>query len=447
MGAIAPALAADATRSQPPTALESVESLADSSLTLRNALDIANRTGSVSDRIHVLQMAAQYSFSSGQAADARQYLQAALQLIPQLESALEQSSAHLAIADRYAASDQPEAAQMQLEAAAQLAENVADPLQRGKQWMAIASRYANLLQPAASGAALDKAQQAITAAPPSSQQAIALSQLAIQFADLGQSQTAATLVIQSQRMLTAVEAGDEPRQNEQASQAVETASGFTPRPWNGTVGLQSSLFSGDRTRGGVTLSGNAERQWRRHFLDLSLRLAYDFDNGRDDPDLFSGQGIIDSLHYGSEAVQLFVNSSVASDNLENLNLRARLATGANFRVLQDTSDRRLDLRAGVSARYESFEDQGDEFNPVSASLGINYQDIWFRALRLKQALTVDIPLNESENLLFQSQTDLGIPISDRWSVNNSARLTLSGDPADDNPPLLFNLQTGLQYAF
>ncbi|MGB3491912.1 MAG: DUF481 domain-containing protein [Elainellaceae cyanobacterium] len=414
-------------------------------LAIRNALDIANRTGTAADRVTVLSIAARYSFSTGQAVEADRYLRAALELIPQIESESEQVSALLAIADLYAKYGEQEAVLIPLAAAEQLAETTIEPLLRAQLWMAIATRYADLLQPAQAGTALTMAQQSIEAAELSESQAIALAQLAIQSADLGQTDAVAGLVAQSQEILTAL-AEDRSIAND-ANESEVASSGLTPRPWSGSFGLQSSVFSGDRTRGVVTLSGTAERQWRQHFLDLSLRLTYNFDGARDDADLFSGEWVADSLHYGSEDVQFFVNSSVASDNLENLNLRARLAAGASFTIWQVASDRRLDLQTGLSARYENFEDQDDEFTPVSASLGLNYQDIWFSTLRFKQSFTFDVPIAESNNILFQSQTDLGIPISDRWSFNNSARLTLSGNPGNDNPPLLFNLQTGLQYAF
>lgn len=410
-----------------------------SSAAIQNALDLAARSGLPARSVQILLLAADQAQSAGFRDEALRYLEQALPFAQNVDEPVEQVRLLLELVDAYETLQAEALALATLDQAAAIAPDLIsssrEPLQRAEQLAAIARFYADRLQPAQAATLLTAADEVARTASPSEQQAILLSTLAIQFEDLGQHDRATALMAESQTVWAATQVDAPPD------------SILEPTPWSGSVGLASSIFSGERTRGIATFSAGAERQWSRDALDLALSLTYDFDRDREDTDEFSGQILADGLHYFSDDLQYFVNASATSDNLENLNLRARLATGVGFNIWRAASARRLDLRVGVSARYENFVDENTEFNPISSSLGLNYQDTWFGTLRLKQSLIFDVPLDDASDYLFQSQTDLGIPISDRWSFNNTARLTLSGDPAEDNPGLLFNLQTGLRYEF
>lgn len=405
------------------------------SIVVQDALDLVHDIGTPSDQVTFLLLSARYAQTHGRAEEVQGYLNAAIQRANEVDSETAQINLLLPIAEFMAENEQTDSALTLIQQSEAIASTMSDPFAQADAYQAIASLYADLLQPSSAAAALALALAAIEEAPPTEAQSLVLATLALQFANLGHPETANMLIATSQSTLTTARANE------------EIPSPLEPEPWSGNLGLLSNVFSGERTRGIVTLSGGAERQWEHNAFEFSARLTYDFDPDRDDADEIGGQLLTDGIHYFSDDIQYFVNSSVESDNLENLNLRARLSTGIGLNLWEAGSDRRLDLRLGIGARFENFVDEDSTFNPVNATVGLNYQDKWFRILSFKQSLTFDVPVDEASDYLFQAQTELGIPISDRWSFNNTARLTLSGEPADSNPGLLFNLQTGLRYEF
>ncbi|MEB3359039.1 MAG: DUF481 domain-containing protein [Synechococcales bacterium] len=417
--------------------------LPDLSPAIQQALTVIAELDDPADQITLRLEIARQLADGGQPQLAQTLLQQCLDQVPQVAGRSAQVALLLAIAQTAEDLGNRPLAIATLETATQLAVNLEDDLERSARLGDIAARYADWLEPAAAVAVLALASEGAIAAPPSQRQAAQLARLALQYADLGQVEQSAQLLAQGQTVLVAL--GEAESDGPAAEPA--PASPLTPSEWSGSVGLLSNLFSGERTRGIVTLSAAAERQWRRNDLDLGLRLTYNFDRDRDDVNEFGGQLTTDLVHYLAERLQYFNSTSFTSDDLENLNLRASLTNGIGLNVWQAGPDRRLDLRLGLGVLYESFEDEDTSFFPVTASTGLSYQDELFDILDIRQTLAVDVPLEEAENYLFRSRTDLGIPIGDRWSFNNSVQLTLSGDPVANNPGLLLNLQTGLRYQF
>ncbi len=405
------------------------------SVAVQDGMGIAADIGTPSDQVRLLLLAAHYAHTTGRLNDGQTYRQAAIDLANHTDDHSLRVRLLLSVAEWMAEHGMSEQALALMHETEAIAPTLADPLAQADAYQAIASLYADVLEPAQSAAALSHALAAIRNEPPTEAQSLAFTSIAFQFAALGHPETANRLIAKSQDVLIAL-------RMQQESDPL-----LSPTPWVGNLGLLGTLFSGERTQATVTLSGGARRQWEHDAVTFSARLTYDFDADREDTDEFSGQALTDGIHYFSDDLQYFVNSSVESDNLENLNLRARLTTGLGVNLWQAEGDRRLDLRLGLGARYENFVNEDTTFNPITTSVGLNYQDKWFSILAFRQSLTVDIPVDNASDYLFQAQTELGIPISNQWSLSNTARLTLSGDPPDANPGLLFNLQTGLRYEF
>ena len=371
----------------------------------------------------------------------------ASRIVPQ-QPAATQAESWLAIAERYmrlglepAALDaltQAEAAVAALEA----------PLIQAQQLQAIAARRADLLQPSQAVAALNQARNLVPQIP-APQASILLTALALQYADLGQTEVSNALLAQAEALVLVAQAETEDLDN--AAQdgpppVPAPATPLTPQPWEGTVGLLGSLFAGESSRGVVSLTAEADRQWERTAADFGLQLTYNIDDDENDPDQFSIRFNAEAEHYLQDNWQYFVDSSIVSDDLENLQLRATLFNGVGIRLLR-REDRELGIRTGLGIRYENFEAEGPDVNPPSLSFGITYRDRLFDLVRLQQSLNFDTPLGDVEDYLFRSETSLRIPISTRWSFDQGLRLTLSGERAPNNPGLLMDLQTGLRYRF
>ncbi|MEO0409372.1 MAG: DUF481 domain-containing protein, partial [Cyanobacteria bacterium P01_A01_bin.135] len=351
----------------------------------------------------------------------------------------------LAIAERYLTLGQPEAALKALTEAEAAVAMLKTPFVKAQHLQAIAAHRADLLQPSQAIAALEQA-SALVSELPSPQASLLLTTLALQYADLGQHQESAALLARADLLLA--QAPQEAPQEAPVIDDIETLppTPLTPQPWDGSVGLLGNLFSGESSRGVISLTADADRQWGRTAADFGLQLTYNIDDDEDDPDQFSVRFDADAEHYLEDNWQYFIDGSVASDDLENLQLRATLFNGVGIRLLR-SEDQELGIRTGVGIRYENFEDEGPDVNPPSLTLGFTYRDRLFELVQLQQSLDFDAPLGDVEDYLFRSETNLRIPISERWSFDQGLRLTLSGESAPDNPGLLLNLQTGLRYQF
>ena len=331
-----------------------------------------------------------------------------------------------------------------LSEASDLVNDLPSGLEQATAWQAIATQYIHWMEPSRAAMALAQAQIELEDMSVSEEKAIALTTLALNYEDIGQPDQQRILLAQSEGVLAelaslAAEPEPEPEPDDDPI--------LTPFPWRGDLGLAGSVFAGERTTGTVTLNAAAERQWARNALDIGLRVGYSFDGDRDDADEFSGRFTIEEQYFFSERWQYFVNSGVTSDNLANLNLRAELTTGSALTLWNPNDKEQFAVRLGIGARYENLEEERTEFNPVEGSVGWTYEDLFFDVVELQQTFSINAPFTDFSDYLLRLQTDLSIPIGDRWALSNSARITWSGDPAENNPPLIFNLQSGVKYKF
>ncbi|MGJ3253065.1 MAG: DUF481 domain-containing protein [Elainellaceae cyanobacterium] len=403
---------------------------------LQQTIALASTVEDEQDRARLLLDVARQYAALGLDDSATDLLSQILELALTLDTSQAKSSLLLALSHQHGDLGQAVIALEVADFAYDVALDIENSQSRAIALIDVAARYADLLEPARSANALNQATAAADRLQDRDEQAALLADLALQYADLGQYDRSSQLLARSQQAIAAARETD------------ENSTPLDPRPWDGNIGLAGNVFSGERTRGVFTLLAGAERRWARDAFNVGVRVAYDFDEGRtDDETNISGQFTIEERHYFSTRWQYFVNSQVASDNFENLNLRATLTTGLGINLWRASSDERLDLQLGVGARYENFRDDGDDFNPISANVGLDYQDILLNDLRLNQTFSVGVPLDDAADYLIQSQTNLRIPIADNWSFDNLVRLTFSGEPGPDNPNLIFNLQTGIRYDF
>ncbi|MGJ3246559.1 MAG: DUF481 domain-containing protein [Elainellaceae cyanobacterium] len=403
---------------------------------LQQTIDLATTVEDEQDRVRLLLDVVQQYADLELRDPAVELLSQILDLTLNLDNAQAKSSSLLAISKQYGDLGQTVSALEIADSAFEAALDIGSSQSRAIALIDVAARYADLLEPARAAEALSHATTAADRVQDRDDRAALWADLALQYADVGQYDQSSQLLARSQQAIA------------EARDADENPTPLDPRPWDGNIGLAGNVFSGERTRGVFTLLAGAERRWARDAFKVGVRVAYDFDEGRaDDETNISGQFTLEERHYFSPRWQYFVNSQVASDNFENLNLRATLTTGLGINLWRASSDERLDLQLGVGARYENFRDDGDDFNPISANVGLDYQDILLNDLRLNQTFSVGVPLDDAADYLIQSQTNLRIPIADNWSFDNLVRLTFSGEPGPDNPNLIFNLQTGIRYDF
>ncbi len=402
---------------------------------LQHSLELANEIENDSIKAELLLRLATQFIQAGLNETGQELGADALELIRALGSAQSRVDLLLKASQQQEQVDQPARAIAYVNEALDSANAIDNARSRAIALVGIAERYADLLEPALVANALVQATAATDRIDNLRDRSSILAELALQYADLGQYEQSSQLVALGQQALA------------DAAIADANQTPLQPTDWAGNVGLAGNFFSGADRRGIFTFSLGAERQWERDAFRTGLRLTYDVDSDRTDRDQLTGQFTTDGRHYFSNRWQYFVSTQVRSDDLENLNLGANLTTGLGINVWRAAPDRSLDLQVGVGARYENFRDEDEDFDPISANFGFNYQDLLFETFRFGQSLSVDLPVGDFPDYLIQSQTTLRIPITDEWSFENLLRLTYTGEPAENNPNLIFNLQTGIRYDF
>ena len=111
----------------------------------------------------------------------------------------------------------------------------------------------------------------------------------------------------------------------------------------------------------------------------------------------------------------------------------------------------LDIQIGIGPRYQydyiDFEQRRNEVNPAAALI------LWGRDLSIGNArldlLFSFVPaLNGSTNYELVSNTELSVPLNEKWSFTNRLFLRyLNESIIESNPKSLFFFSTGLKYKF
>ncbi len=275
-----------------------------------------------------------------------------------------------------------------------------------------------------------------------------LLKISLKYGEIGQEETSQMLLSQSQETII------------KASQtAIEFPFQQTGSRLN--LGLNGNVGSFRDTTARVGVRTNFYQQWPEEdiYLDGNLSVSYDSDRSVNN---YRPSSFIKSVYRRHFNPQWnfftgFFNSTnqdlFASENdSEDLSIISNLIVGAGFNLWRGDSIRQfLDIQLGVGPRYEyeyiDFEKRRDEIDPTVALLLFG-RGFAIDSASINQTFAIIPSVDNFNNYNVTSDTELSIPISDRWSLSNRIFFRYRNEVSlEENPNLEFLFTTGVNYRF
>ncbi len=379
---------------------------------------------------------AQNNVNGGFASPTVSVLLEALEVANTIEDAAIKAGVLSEIAGKYAEIGELAIASDILLEAMEIANSVEDAEAKATILNAIAMNYAALDELSLAEDLLSLALEEVSSLEDSEKKASLLTKIALNYAQIGDNRTSSELLSESKEVVT-------------AALAPPVYFPLEPTPWQGSFSLGLSLTSDRKTTSVTTLIATLERIWPRNELYTEFGFTNNFDSSResDDRTRFSGDLTANYKHHFSERWQYFFNSYVTRDDSNDVDFRSSLTTGIGRNLWRRGSDRSLDMQLGLGIGFESSERDTEEVDFPLVQYKILYKDIFFSSLEFRQSLTLELPLNNTEDYFMQSATTISVPLSQRWALDNSLIFEYFAIPIGDNPNLEMELRTGLKYSF
>ena len=360
----------------------------------------------------------------------------ALEAANNIEDAQTKANFFSEIAERYYQVGQQEIALDVLSQALEIAETIEDAEGKARVLIAIAFNYASFEQNSLANEVFALAIGAADAIEDANQKAALLTEMALKYADIGQYELSSRLLSTSQDLIA-------------EASAPPVLFPFEPTPWQGSLGFNLNLSSDKNTTSLGTLEARLERVWPRNEFDAAFSFTQDFDSTRetDDESRFIGNFRTEYRHHFNANWQYFISNLVRRDDNDGIDIRTNLYTGPGLNIWRGGPDRSFDMQLGLGVRYEQSNRRTDDFDFPVLQYRIDYQNILFENLKLRQFLTFELPVTDTEDYYIESLTTLSVPISEGWSFDNSVNLRYSAIPTLENPNFRVKLQTGLRYEF
>jgi hypothetical protein len=272
--------------------------------------------------------------------------------------------------------------------------------------------------------------------------------ISLKYGEMGQEEKSQTLLVQSKNITI------------EASKPIAEFP-FTQTGSSLNLGLSGNIGSFRNTRAAVGVRANFYQQWPEEDIYIDGNLLLNYDSNRT-VNNYRPNSLIKSFYRRHFNLQWnfftgFFNSTnqdlfATRNNSEDLTIITNLIVGAGFNLWRGNSIRQfLDIQLGVGTRYEydyiNFETRRDEIGPTVGLLlfgrGFSIDDA-----RINQNFAIIPSLDNFNNYTITSDTNLSIPISDRWSLNNRIFFRYRNEVSlEQNPNLEFLFTTGVNYRF
>ncbi|WP_342596711.1 DUF481 domain-containing protein [Cyanobacterium aponinum UTEX 3222] len=279
-------------------------------------------------------------------------------------------------------------------------------------------------------------------------QASLLLNIALEYEKLGKIETANNIYQQSQTIKAQI-----------SQPQIEFP--FEQTPTKFQIGLLANVNSFRNTTATFGFDVNYEKQWEISDILLNGTAFIGYDSDRTF-NKFRPTGLINSVyrHHFDKEWSFFTNALItanqeffASQNDDDdLSILGNLLFGGGYNLWRgETPSNSVDLQLGLGGIYEyDFFDGEKRRNQLSPALGILLQS---RGLKLGNAelnhiLAIIPALNDLENYTITSDSNLSIPLSEKWSFTNRLFVRYRNQLIEkDNPKVQFFFSTGVQYTF
>ncbi len=236
---------------------------------------------------------------------------------------------------------------------------------------------------------------------------------------------------------------------------------FSATPLNVQLGLSGWLRSFKETKAVAGVDLNLYKQWPEQDIFVEATMFVNYDSSRSVNNYRPGAlNFLFYRHHFNEKWSFITdffgstNQSLVSSstNDEDLTIIAETFAGLGYNLWRgDSPGKFLDIQIGVGPRYQydyiDFEQRRNEVNPAAALI------LWGRDLSIGNArldlLFSFVPtLNGSTNYELVSNTELSVPLNEKWSFTNRLYFRyLNETIIETNPKSLFFFSTGLRYKF
>ncbi|MDJ0659147.1 MAG: hypothetical protein QNJ42_06610 [Crocosphaera sp.] len=236
---------------------------------------------------------------------------------------------------------------------------------------------------------------------------------------------------------------------------------FKETPSQFKMGVTGNVASFRDTTGFLGVDIDYGKQWTKQDIRFDGNLYFGYDSSRSVNNYRPG-GLMTAVYrrHFDEDWNFFVDffSSVNEDlysarnDDEDLTIITGLWLGAGLNLWRGKSNNEfLDFQLGVGPRYEyDYVNFKQRKNEASPTLGIIFLGRGFSVGKAKINHTFAFlpALDELDDLVLTSNTELSYPITERWSFVSRLFLRHRSDKVlEENPDLNMFFSTGLEYSF
>jgi putative salt-induced outer membrane protein YdiY len=211
--------------------------------------------------------------------------------------------------------------------------------------------------------------------------------------------------------------------------SIEPAAGpATGVDWSGSVNLGGNLQDGNTQRSAFVLDSEATARRKDDRFKASLDYNVSEEGGTNTEDEITLEGVYDYFF----SPEWFANSNLKfqRDKISNIDLRSEFGLGIGHQVYE-TDPLNLQYILGLSYIREDFTTPTDREENIALSWSYDYDQKFFDDnLTLFHNHGLDVPIDETDAWLFDSETGLKVPVAQKLDG------TLQVDYDWDNAPAI-----------
>ncbi len=218
-----------------------------------------------------------------------------------------------------------------------------------------------------------------------------------------------------------------------------------PKDWNGHVAFNIGLTAGNSDTLLAALDALLRTQSSRNRYEIRLNAVYGESDGVENANAQSLRGALE--HHYSESLYSFARVEAFRDKIQSIDLGALLDLGVGWVVWRHSDDEYFALEAGIGYRHESYSDDTDPRNDITARGAVVYETIYFDKVDFRFTAEMIVPMNEPNAWLGRAGINWSIPVSDHWAFDNAIRFQYRNEPAGNSENYDLFVGAGLKYSF
>lgn len=195
--------------------------------------------------------------------------------------------------------------------------------------------------------------------------------------------------------------------------------------WSGRANFGATQRSGNTDTRSVHVDAAIRGRAEKDRLRLEGSMNKEFDRSKRTQDDFSLFAQHD--RFVSKALYLYTNVKFAGDDLQDLNLRTSIGTGAGWQVVESKRTN-LSLEAGPTYVNENFETGTDRDYVAGRWAVIFDRYVWEEIAQFFHKHEGTVDLEQAGNVLIDSSTGVRFPLSDGFNFTIQADVDWDSEP-------------------